>query len=103
MTTIKPNKQNPFINRILGILIGLLTIGTISLVGLYSRVVNLEHGLAKAKAEIQVREAESGELKSQVFKLFDSISLEEFVRVRNLVQDKKPTYLTAYQQWPGSR
>ena len=73
------------------------------LVVFYNRIVNLDHAAVELRAKVQAAEAESGELKSTLFSLLENSALDDFARERNLVQEKKPHYVTVNQLWPVSR
>jgi len=103
MTLIQPNKNNNYINRFLILFVVCFFIQAIWLVILYNQLVNLDYNAAKVKTEFQKIQARNAELKNKSFTLLDSINVHDFARERNLIQEKRPLYITVHQQWLASQ
>lgn len=69
------------------------------LVILYNQIVNLRHSFAEETLHFQEIQATNAELKDVALRLFDDENLKGFAEERGLIQDKKPQYLLASQQW----
>lgn len=94
MTIIQPgNKNIAWLNSILTGLIILSVLTAFWLVVFYTRLVNINHGIAETERAIQEMQTGNAELKDQVFALLDRTRLESLAAERNLVKEKSPKYL----------
>jgi hypothetical protein len=69
------------------------------LVVLYNQTVNIDHGLEKAKTEIQKLQAGNAELQDVLFGFFDDTKVELFAKENNLIKEKNPQYIETDGQW----
>ncbi len=99
MTIIRPGRQNVLLNRLLLILVALIIVSALYLVWLYVRLVNVNHGLTTARADLVRVETQSAELKEKIFGLLSGDKLQALAQAEGLVQDKEPQYLQASPSW----
>lgn len=95
MTIIQPGNNKTFLNKILVAMIFGAILVSFMLVALYTRFVNLNHGIAETKKAIEESQTANAELKDKVFALLDRGRLESLAAERNLVEEKNPQYLQA--------
>ncbi len=101
MTILQPDRLNALWNRVLVGLGLALLLSAVYLVWLYTRVVNLEHNLAQARADLQSAQTANSELKDKTFSLFGDSQIRSFAAEHDLVPDRSPRYLTV--NIPNSR
>jgi cell division protein FtsL len=94
MTIIQPAKSNTFLNIIIAILIAALLSGSLWLVALYNRLVNLNHNISELNTELNKLQTANAEVKKAIFAIFDSQNLEKLAEEKQLVKDRNPEYLT---------
>jgi len=99
MTFIQPEKNNGFLGKFLMILMVGLFSGAIWLVVLYNNTVNLAHGAAEMRTELQSVQSQNAEAENKMFTLLTQSASAELVKKDNLVQDKNPEYLETNSQW----
>ncbi len=90
MTFVRSEKNYKLIFIMLALTLALAMVG---LILLYNRTVNLKHGIADMKSDIQGVGAETASLKERFFAIFDPQKVEELAKAQGLVKEKKPTYL----------
>lgn len=100
MTFIQPNKNSGILNKILAVLVVAMVFGGISIVVLYNKVVNLNHGVGELKAEFVALQSENAESQDKIFKLLD-VGNDSAVLAADykLVEDKNPEYLEINSKW----
>ena len=99
MTVFRPVSQSTVLNTILIGLIVLACAGAVTLIVLYNRMVNLNHGIADLGRSIKTIQAENAEIKDALFAEFSTGNLDRIAVERDLVEDRKPQYLTVAPQW----
>ncbi len=96
MTFIQPNKNKSVLNRIF-ILLGIFTVlSSVSLVMLYNKTVNINHGLSQMKSELSDIQSQNLAVKSKIFNLINSSDPSSF---GGLVQEKNPEYIEVRPTW----
>lgn len=83
------------------VIVGLICtalVGVFFLVGLYNNVVNLNHDITTAKAQLDVTGGQNTTLNSQVATALGNVSSGGLATADGLVQDNNPTYFN--QSWP---
>ncbi len=91
MTFIQPNKNNSFTNAIVLFSLSFLAAAAFSLIILYNRVVNFEHGVSEIKLQLKEIQAKNIEVQDKIFSLIDS-SKSESLSSGRLIQDKNLKY-----------
>lgn len=76
-----------------------LVVAAMFLVGVYVRLVNLNHTLDAVSREIQEVQTANAELKDKLFVLWDGDRVESLAAERNLVKENNPRYF--YLRLPG--
>jgi len=99
MTFIQPNKNSGVLNKILAVLIVCSILGGVSLVILYNRIVNFNHGLSEAKAEFSSLQSQTADTKDKIFKLLDADRDSAAFKDHGLIEDKNPQYLEVNSKW----
>ncbi len=94
MTFIQPNKNKRANTLILVALFLLLAAGSLYLIVLYNKSVNFEHGTAAAKQKLSTIEAQTTDIKNNLFTLLNA-SKAESVASGKLVEERSPEYV----QW----
>ncbi len=98
MTYIKPNCNKNILNRILAGLVCGILMATFYLVAVYNDVVNLNHNIAAAKAQLDAIGAQNTTLNNQVVASLGNIQSGDLAAEGGLVQDNHPQYFS--QSWP---
>ncbi len=93
MTFIQPNKNSGILNKILAVLVICSVFSGAALVVLYNRIVNFDHGLDKAKAELASLQSQNADAKDKIFELLDTDKDSAALKDYGLVEDKNPQYL----------
>ena len=93
MTLIQPKQQKNFYRIIMGMMCLLLLVGIVSLIVVYNRTVDLQHGVVDMKSKFDKAQTANAELKDQVFAVLDGNHLKAFAEERSLVKDQKPQYV----------
>lgn len=98
MTFIQPNKNSNLINTVLFLLAFLLVGAALSLIILYNRFVNFEHGVSEIRLQLKQIQAQSVEAENKIFSLID-LSKSENLFLGKLVPEKNPAYFEVDQKW----
>jgi len=92
MTIIEPNKAkasyNPSILMMSFLLAGLAVLN----IYIYNQNVSLKQYISGSSKEIQELQAVNAEYKNKLYKMTDLSTLNELVKINNLVKDRKPEY-----------
>ena len=101
MTYIHPDRhQKNILNFILaGLILGSL-VGIFSLLALYNNIVNLNHGIAAAKTELDAIGVQSSALNNEAVAALQNIQSGNLAAQDGLVQDNHPQYASINQSWP---
>ena len=103
MTLLQPNKkENAIITRIIAVLVLPTVLGIVALVIFHNQFVGLSHDVSAMTQEIQETQANSAEIKDQIFNLFNNDSLESLKNSQGLIQDKNPDYFQTSKQWASA-
>ena len=84
---------------ILTILVVFLVLGGVSLVVLYNRIVNFNHNLGEAKAELSDLQSQNADIKDRLFTLLDLDGNSAVFGGHGLIEDKNPQYLEINSKW----
>jgi cell division protein FtsB len=99
MTFIQPNRSSNILSKILIVLAACLVLGGLSLIVLYNRMVNFNHGAGEMKAEYLALQSQNAEIKDEVLKLFDVGNDSAVLSGHKLIEDKNPQYLEIDSKW----
>ncbi|HUZ92403.1 MAG TPA: hypothetical protein VNG29_00185 [Candidatus Paceibacterota bacterium] len=86
-------------NKILALLVILFVAGVFWLVALYNASVNLDHGIADMKTELQSVQAQNAALQQRMFGVTSSDNLQHLAARDNLIEDNNPEYFEIHSQW----
>jgi len=93
MTYIHPDqKNNSILNFVIGGLIFTTLVGVFWLVALYNNVVNLNHNIQTAKAQLDSIGAKNTTLNNQVVAALGNVESGDLASQDGLVQDSHPQY-----------
>ena len=67
--------------------------GVIFLINTYAGTVELKHGVADLKSNLQKIESENILLKERYFSLFEESKVNQFASAKGLTKDEKPQYV----------
>ena len=99
MTYIHPDRNNlKILNRVIAGLICAVLLGTFYLVALYNNVVNLNHNVAAAKAQLETIGAQNAILNNQVVAQLGNVESGDLATADGLVEDNHPQYFST--SWP---
>ncbi len=87
-------------NAILVVFGVVLAMEVFGMVVLYNATVNLDHGIATAKAQLDATGAANTNLNNTIIGLLGSDDAAALAAKDGLVQEQKPQYVRANQQWP---
>lgn len=76
-----------------------LVLSALWLIILYNQIVNLHHSISGTNSDFQTLQARNAELKDTILGFYNDETLSRLAEERRLIQDKKPQYLEANQQW----
>jgi len=99
MTFIQPNKNSSIFNKVLAVLVVCLILDGVSLVVLYNRTVNFNHGTAEMKAEFSTLQSQNADFKDKIFKLLNVGRDSAVSGDHKLIEDKNPQYLEINSKW----
>lgn len=100
MTFFKPNQENTsFLSRLTILLALPAILGVFWLVILHNQLVDVKHNLTQVNLEIQETQAQSAEIKDQIFSLLGNESLFNVKNTRGLIQEKNPDYFQTLELW----
>ncbi len=99
MTYIHPDyNHKSILNFVLAGLIFTSLVGVFFLVALYNNVVNLNHAIVSAKANLDSIGAQNSTLNNQVVASLGNVASGNLAAADGLIQDNHPTYFS--QSWP---
>ncbi len=87
-------------NAILVVFGVVLAAEVFGMVALYNTTVNLDHSIAAAKAQLDATGAANTNLNNTIIGLLGSDDAAKLAATDGLVQEQKPQYVRANQQWP---
>ena len=101
MTYIHPDHNGKSIlNIVLAVLIFTSILSVFWLVALYNNIVNLNHNITTARAELDSVGAKTAALNNQVAAALGNVQSGDIAAQNGLVQDNHPTYFPLNQSWP---
>lgn len=97
MTFIQPNKKSIFFRLFLVLVVAGLMGGTFWLIVLYNQTVNLNHGIAAAKAELDSIGAENTALNNQIITTLGNTGQLNAIATSDGLVVAKPQYVSIAQ------
>ena len=92
MTFIHNTKQKSILTRAIVLRMIALFTGTVGLIFLYNKVVNLNHAIGQAKAQLEAVGASSTQMNNQVVAIIGGGDLTNAANEGGLVLDPNPQY-----------
>src|SRR5271154_788128 len=92
MTFIHNAKQKSFLTRLIVLLMVALFTGTVGLIFLYNKTVDLDHEISQTKTQLEAVGASSTQLNAQVVAIIGSGALTSVANEDGLVIDNQPQY-----------
>ncbi len=97
MTITAPKKTAAIITAFIYGCGAMVIVSMATTVFLYNRLVQARHEAESALAERTQREVVNAELRNKLLVRLEGESLEELAMNRELIKEKDPSYLTAYE------
>jgi hypothetical protein len=98
MTYIQPSHHKDLLNRIIAGLALFTVLGVFSLVMLYNNIVDLNHNIATAKAQLDSIGAANTTLNAETVAALRVVQSGDLAAADGLVADAHPQYFTNNQQ-----
>lgn len=100
MTFLQPHKQKSILNALLVVVAVALVAEVFGMVALYNATVNIGENIAAVKIALDAVGAQNTSLNNKIIAALGSGEASAIAARDGLVQDEKPQYITANQQWP---
>jgi hypothetical protein len=88
------------LNVLIVLLVIMVFTGTFLLIVTYNKTVDMAHDISAAKAELDSIGAKSTTMNNNLIATLGGNQVQSIASTNNLVEEKKPQYVTIDKKWP---